>query len=60
MLLEDQHDITTIIEENQRRNAVIGKPYRPVTGEGAPLPRTYHGDGEFDTFEFRSKNNKKI
>ena len=40
MLLEDQHDITTIIEENQRRNAVIGKPYRPVTGEGAPLPRT--------------------
>ncbi len=36
----DPYDISSIIEENRRRNADIARPFHPDTGEGAPLPRT--------------------
>ncbi len=36
----DPYDISSIIEENRRRNAEIARPFHPDTGEGAPLPRT--------------------
>lgn len=35
-----QETIAAIIEENQRRNENIQLPFCPLTGEGAPLPRT--------------------
>ena len=34
-----KEEITAIIEENSKRNAVLHSYYNPVTGEGSPLER---------------------
>lgn len=34
------NEITSVIEENERRKKAINAPYNPYTGEGSPIPRT--------------------
>lgn len=48
-----EKEITGIIEENNRRKAVIESPYNPVTGEGSPIERfrlSYFGGGQLWTY----------
>lgn len=48
-----EKEITGIIEENNRRKAVIESPYNPVTGEVSPIERfklSYFGGGQLWTY----------